>query len=138
MESTNIFEECIELLKDRPTLYYGWKSKYPASLLDIVYYLYHIAERKKTDIFKLLDGLYTFVKKDRANVPDLEDADAIIEYLQQDEYEIHEHDGWKLPIDTQILLITKRAYEILERYESFYRFKRTMIRHYSRQLRSCS
>ena len=128
-DSTDFFKECIKIIEDRPPLIRGWRAR-PASRLVVVYYLYEMAKKEKKYIFEVLDGLYTFVKGDRVDVPEFdgEDATAIINYLDREEYWIEEEKIRDLPIDTQILLITKKAFEVLQEHGTFRRFARTVVR----------
>lgn len=128
-EGVDVFERCISIIKDRPSLFRGWRSRKAGNRLAVVYYIYHVAKEEKKSMFELLDGVYTFVKEDRTNVPNFEDSKAIMKYLRRDEYGItDEMKIRKLPVDTQILLITKRAYEILEEYGSFRSFAKSVCR----------
>lgn len=126
--STKVFKRCVQIIKTRPSLFRGWRSSIAGSRLVVVYYLYNIAKENQKDIFELLDCVYSFVVEDRTDVPNLEDTEAISEYLSRDEYKIKDEVKIReLPIDTQVLLITKRAYEILKEYGSFRTFARSVM-----------
>jgi len=125
---TDVFEKCVEIIKERSSLLRGWRSRESGNRTTIVFQLYCRSKEEKINMFMLLDCLYTFVKKERDDVPSFEDSMEIFEYLRRDEYKIKdEAEIAKLPLDVQILLITKKAYEIRGRYGSFKRFKDSIV-----------
>ena len=80
------------------------------------------------NVFELLDDLYNFAASShRDAVPDFRSGNlrAIREYLNREEYSIeNEEKIMVLPMDVQILLITKEAIRILETHGNFAAFAR--------------